>query len=108
MYFTTTDTKLKTDDHVTVYELLINACTHWYNIGLKLKAPNEKLKKIKEANHDDAEKCLCEMIDYCMKSDDGLTWRKVCNSLRSRLVRCDEFAKEIEVWLIKNPQQKGV
>ncbi len=104
MYFTT-DTELKIDDHPTVYVRLFDACTRWYNIGLILKAPNEKLKNIREVNRDDSERCLCEMIDYCIKSDDGLTWRKVCDSLRSPIVKCNQIAKDIEEWLI---QQKGI
>ncbi len=91
---------------MTVYERLLNACTHWYDIGLKLKAPNEKLKSIREAKHE-PERCLCEMIDYCIKSGDGITWRKVCDSLRSDLVKCDQIAEDIEEYLIKK-HQKGI
>ncbi|XP_064397038.1 uncharacterized protein LOC135343935 isoform X2 [Halichondria panicea] len=94
------DTKLKIDDHLTVYERLFNADTRWYNIGLKLKVPNEKLKNIREVNRNDSERCLCEMIDYCIKSDDGLTWKKVCDSLRSPIVKCNQIAEDIEEWLL--------
>ncbi len=101
MFNVTTDTKLKTGDHAIVYKLVLNASTHWYDIGLELKAPKEKLKSIREANRADSEKCLCDMIDYCIKSNDGLTWRRVCDSLRSSLVKCDQIAECIEEYLIK-------
>lgn len=82
----------------------ISACGLWHSIGLQLNAPKKILDDIKVSNRDQSEICLLSMIDYCIKSDNGLTWRRLCQALNSSTVNQTQLASDIEEWLIKNLQ----
>ncbi len=102
------DKKLTSEDYVTVYQMTISACSLWYDIGLKLNTPEAALEDIKISNRDRSELCLLSMIDYCIKSSNGgLTWRTLCDALKSSAVNRSQLAGEIEEWLAKDLQKKS-
>ena len=90
-----TDTKLTQEDTSTIYDKLFNARTKWFNIGLTLKVDNETLQSIRIRHREDPDKCLLEMIAYTLKAC-SLTWRDLCDCLRSPTVAHNELAEEIE------------
>ena len=95
IFVTPLDTQLTIDDLFDVHDKLINARTKWYNIGLFLKVDSETLKSIERLSQDDNER-LREMLDRCLHSGGCLTWKVLCECLRSRTVSYNDVAKEIE------------
>ena len=95
LILTLTDTKLTQEDTPTIYDKLFKARTKWFNIGLTLKVDNETLLSISIRHRDDPDKCLLEMIVYSLKAC-SLTWRDLCDCLRSPTVACNDVAAEIK------------
>ena len=99
------DTKLTTADLSTVYEKLYSARTKWFNIGLLLNNDNTTLESIRVRNRDDPDGCLREMLTRRLQAGGPLTWRNLCDSLRSPIVGRDDVAKEIEQWVESKPSE---
>ena len=86
---------LTQEDTSTVYSKLLNARTKWFSIGQTLKVDIETLQSISDRHRDDPDKCLLEMIVYSLKAF-SLTWRDLCDCLRSPTVARNDVAEEIE------------
>ena len=93
------DTKLTADDLSTVYERLYSARTKWFNIGILVKIDNTTLESIKVRNRDDPDGCLREMLTHCLQAGGPLTWRDLCDCLRSKTVAHNDLAEEITEWI---------
>ena len=84
------------NDLSTLYERLFTARNEWYNIGLKLNVPNDSLTEIESIN--DHKICLRKMLTYRLKAVGTLSWREVCDCLRSPTVDRNDVAEKIEEW----------
>ena len=80
-----------------VYERLYEARSKWYNIGMWLGVDAESLACINVQNCEDPDKCLGQMLNKRLESSDRLTWKDLCDCLRSRMVDRQSVAKKIEV-----------
>ena len=80
-------------------ERLHNARTKWEEIGLKLSVPPETLESINLRHKDYHDKCLREMLTWYLEHDGPLTWRDLCDCLRSPSVGRNDVAKVIERWM---------
>ena len=89
------DTKLTADDLSTVYMKLYSARTRWFNIGILVKIDRTTLECIRVRNRDDPDGCLREMLTHRLQAEGPLTWRDLCNCLRSPIVGRDDVAEEI-------------
>ena len=96
-----TDTVLSIEDLFDVWNKLFNARTKWYAIGLNLNVDDETLRSIELQPSTDCGKCLSNMLAHRLRSGGPLTWKDLCNSLRSQTVGRSDVAEEIEKWLIK-------
>ena len=87
------------DDLPTLYERLFPARAKWRNIGLKLKVEPDTLKAI-ASKHNNPDDCLREMLTKRLQAVGSLSWREVCNCLRSRIVDRNDVhvAEKIEEW----------
>ncbi len=81
----------------TLYERLYPARTAWYNIGWKLNVPIESLNEI-ELIKDDPKTCLRKMLTKRLEAGGPLSWREVCDCLRSPMVGHNNLAETIEEW----------
>ncbi len=88
------------DDVSPLYDQLYPARTTWYNIGLKLNINSDDLSAIREINSQNLDTCLREMLIKRLHSGVPLSWRDVCDCLRSPTVDRKDVAKKIEEWRI--------
>ena len=93
------DTRLTTDDLSTVYEKLYSARTKWFNIGILVKIDDTTLESIKVRNDKDPDGCLREMLTLRLQTGGPLTWRDLCDCLRSKTVARNDLAEEITEWI---------
>ncbi len=85
------------DDLPTLYERLFPARAKWRNIGLKLKVEPDTLEAI-ASKHNNPDDCLREMLTKRLQAVGSLSWREVCNCLRSPIVDRNDVAEKIEEW----------
>ncbi len=83
------------DDLSTLYEQLFPARAKWCNIGLKLKVTIDTLEAI-ASKHNNPDDCLREMLAKRLQDVGSLSWREVCDCLRSPTVDCNNVAEKIE------------
>ena len=84
------------DDLSTLYDRLYTARNEWCYIGLKLNLSTESLNEI-ELKHD-SKMCLFKMLTKRLQEVGPLSWREVCDCLRSPTVNRIDVAKKIEEW----------
>ncbi len=85
------------DDLPTLYERLFPARAKWCNIGLKLKVDLDTLEAI-ALKHNNPDDCLREILAKRLQAGGPLSWREVCDCLRSPIVDRNNLAEEIEGW----------
>ena len=74
----------------------------WKHLGLELGLTNPVLDEIEYNFPRDVKRCLLEAIDRWLKTGSSeLSWRKLCEALRSALVENPTLAEEIESRLSK-------
>ena len=83
-------------DHHEVYERLISASVKWRNLGGALGLDQDTLSAIDVKYRGDTQDCLREMLTKRLQSDSPLSWRVLCDCLRSPTVRRGDVAAEIE------------
>ena len=93
------DSELTTDDLSTIINKLYKARTEWIDIGLYLRVDIDTLKSIGSRCQDHPKKCLREMLTHRLQSCGPLTWRDLCDCLKSEPVGRNDVAQEIEEWL---------
>ena len=87
---------LSVNDLKVLYPALYPARTKWYDIGLLLNVPVDKLDTIKSENKDNLGACLREMLHYALKSGDRkLTWKRVVDALKNDIVGDAELADSL-------------
>ena len=67
----------------------------WYDLGIELDVPEERLDEIKSKNRDDYGACLRDMITVRLKfKGDPLTWGHLEAALKARAINELELAEE--------------
>ena len=94
MYFACTDITLS--DHQGVYERLVGVSVQWRELGGALGLDQDTLSAIDTKHRGDVQVCLREMLTKRLQSGGPLSWRVLCDCLRSPTVRRDDVAEEIE------------
>ena len=94
MCFTCTDITLS--DHQEVYERLFGVRVQWRNLGGALGLDQDTLSAIDTKHRGDVQVCLREMLAKRLQSGGPLSWRVLCDCLRSPTVRRHDVAAEIE------------
>ena len=94
MCFICTDITLS--DHQEVYERLVGVSVQWLELGGALGLDQDTLSAIDTMHRGDVKDCLCEMLTKRLQSGGPLSWRDLCNCLKSPTVRGSEVAAEIE------------
>ena len=97
--FFETDSELTAEDFSIVHEKLYKARTKWHNIGLELGVDFETLESICLKFRDCHDECLKKMLACRLQSHGPLTWRGLCDCLKSERVGRNDVAQEIEKWL---------
>ena len=100
-----TDTLLSVDDLSIVFEKLFKARTKWFQIGMKLTMDIETLNSIAMKNQDNTENSLLKMLTHRLQAGGSLTWRDLCDCLRSPTVDRNDVAQKIEGWLMAGIQR---
>ena len=88
------------DDLSPLHKQLYPARTKWFNIGLNLNIDGNDLSAIHEINSQNLDTCLREMLIKRLHSGGPLSWRDVCDCLRSPTVDRKDVAEKIEEWRI--------
>ncbi len=88
------------DELLPLYDKLYDARTKWFDIGLNLNINNDDLSAINVLNSKPPEICLREMLTERLHSGGPLSWRDVCDCLRSSTVKRNDVAEKIEEWRI--------
>ncbi len=88
------------DDLLPLYGQLYPARTKWFDIGLNLNMISDDLSAINELNNKPPDTCLREMLIKRLHSGGPLSWRDVCDCLRSSTVDRKDVAEKIEEWRI--------
>jgi len=88
---------LSLDDLGDVLEEILTSSTKWYEIGLGLKIPVDKLDGIR-SQFRDCKGCLCEMLKEWLKgaARSRPTWGALVEALRSQMVGEPELADQLE------------
>ena len=86
-------------DFSTVHDKLFKARTEWHNIGLELGVDIDTLESIRLQFNDRHDECLKKMLTCCLQSHGPLTWRGLCDCLKSQTVGRKDVAQKIEKWL---------
>ena len=94
MYFTCTDITLS--DHQEVYERLVGVRVQWRDLGGALGLDQDTLSAIDTMHRGDVQVCLREMLIKRLQSGGPLSWRVLCDCLRSPTVKRHDVAEEIE------------
>ncbi len=93
-----TDTELGLDSLIDIKEQLHPVRTKWEDIGLKLKVDVESIKCIKQVCNEEHDRCLQYVISQRLHAS-LLTWRELCDCLRSPTVARYDVAVKIEDWV---------
>ncbi len=94
-----TDTELGLDSLIDIKEQLYPARTKWEDIGLKFKVDIETIQSIKQVCNEEHDRCLQNVITKRLQAIGPLTWRELCNCLRSPIVDRNDVAVKIEHWV---------
>ena len=88
---------LSLDDLGDVLEETLTSSTKWYEIGLRLKVPVDKLDSIR-SQFSDSKGFLCEMLKEWLKgaARSRPTWRALVEALRSQTVGEPKLADQLE------------
>ena len=90
-----TDT-ITASDHQEVFERLVGVSVQWRELGGALGLDQDTLSAIDTNHHGNVQVCLREMLTKRLQSGGPLSWRVLCDCLRSPTVRRDDVAAEIE------------
>ena len=90
-----TDT-ISPNDHQEVYEQLVCASANWHDLGGALGLDQNTLKAIDIEYRGNTQDCLREMLTKRLQSGSHLSWEILCDCLRSRTVRREDVAEDIE------------
>ncbi len=93
-----TDTELRLDSLIDIKEQLHPVRTKWENIGLKLNVDYETIESIKQVCNEKHDRCLQNVISQRLHAS-PLTWRELCDCLRSPTVARNDVAVKIENWV---------
>ena len=63
---------------------------------MSLGVDPETLSCIKIRGRDDPDECLCQMLKNRLETGDRLTWKDLCDCLKSPTVERKDLAKQIE------------
>ena len=90
--------ELSIGDLVYVRDEIYNARTKWYDIGLHLRIPVDDLDAIRRDPTLMVGDPLCEVLKHWLKTavEPKPTWSALIEALRSRTVREDALASELE------------
>ena len=90
-----TDT-ITASDHQEVFERLVGVSVQWRELGGALGLDQDTLSAIDTNHRGNVQDCLREMLTKRLQSGGPLSWRVLCDCLRSPTVRRDDVAAEIE------------
>ena len=94
-YIYTTDT-IAVSDHQEVFERLVGVSVQWRELGGALGLDQDTLSAIDTNYRGNVQVCLREILSKQLQSGGPLSWRVLCDCLRSPTVRRDDVAAEIE------------
>ena len=75
---------------------LVGASEKWFNLGLALGLDRTTLNATKNKFGNDVQICLGEMLTKRLQSGGPLSWKVLCDCLRSPKVKRSDVATEIE------------
>ena len=87
---------ITTSDHQEVFERLVGVRVQWRELGGALGLDQDTLSAIDTDHRGKVKVCLCEMLTKRLQSGGPLSWRVLCDCLRSPTVRRYDVAAEIE------------
>ena len=88
--------KLTIEDLGDVLEVVWEARSKWYNIGLKLGISVSTLDSISKANSQNPDDCLTAMIkDWLRNGKPKPSWAAVAKALKSPMVGYAHLAKQL-------------
>ena len=82
----------------TLHKKLFDARSNWYNIGLNLKLKRDELNAVEVEHRDNLDTCLRKVLTHHLQVFGALSWREVCDCLRSPTVDRNDVAEKIEEW----------
>ena len=89
-------TRLTSKDLKDIQNVLWDAQTKWFNIGIQLGLDSVKLEAIK-CNCADVEDRFTRMLsEWLVQVDPEPTWDRLVSALKARPVNCKQIAQEIE------------
>ena len=94
-YTSCTDT-ITASDHQEVFERLVGVSVQWRELGGALGLDQDTLSAIDTNHRGNVQVCLREMLTKRLQSGGPLSWRVLCDCLRSPTVRRNDVAAEIE------------
>ena len=94
----TADTELNSDDLHTVFMKFHCARDKWYEIGLELKMDATTLDEIELVKKNNSGR-LREILRCRLQASSPLTWRDLCECLKSVTVDHKDAAEKMKKWL---------
>ena len=95
-----TDDRITYDELGPLYELVFDANSEWHSFGLKLGIKAGTLDSIGLSCSYKPRPCLLEMLKHRLQSGGPLTWRELCDCLKSPTVCRHDIAEAIEASLV--------
>ena len=82
-------------DHQEVFERLLSASVQWRELGGALGLDQDTLSAIDTDHRGIVKVCLCDMLTKRLQSDSPLSWRVLCDCLKSPTVGRDDVAATV-------------
>ena len=93
----TGDETLNTADAVNVLDELLEAQTHHYVLGLKLKLPVHLVDSICATHPQPRHRLLQMLIEFMKQLEPRPTWRVIIHALKTPAINLPQLAKKLEV-----------
>lgn len=105
--------RLTKDDLKIVRSAVFDAAAKWYDLGIELGIPADRLDSIKMKENDNPDNCLRELVKDWLSfwgQEKVPTWKALCNALKSKAVGFGDMANKLykeKVVTQEESQSKG-
>lgn len=79
-----------------VRNILWDARIKWFDLGIELDLPEDKLRVIQKDNPSDVEKCFTEMISTWLKETPEKSWSAIIKALKAPAVNLAHLGNKVE------------
>ncbi len=79
-----------------VQELLWDARSEWYNLGIALDVDKNTLKSIEKTYRSNCDDCFNAMLKSCSETNTSITWSGLYEALRKPTVARNDVAQKIK------------